>query len=120
MAHTDPNAVIDAYGALTKARDVDGLRALFHPNAVMSGWLGPNMLVGSPDPFFDYVANNAVADSYTAQTTASEVKDGIAMIRIEEENLFGMDFINHFHLVRDEAGNWQITAKLFWHSAPKE
>ncbi|MGR3492999.1 MAG: nuclear transport factor 2 family protein [Shimia sp.] len=116
----DPAAVqeiLDAYTTATRARDVDGLRAVFHDNAVMSGYLGPDLLVGSPQPFFDFLAGNEVAPDYASHTLSIDVTGQTASATVVEDNLFGMSFVNHFHLVKDENG-WSITSKLFHHDAP--
>ncbi|MGR3469296.1 MAG: nuclear transport factor 2 family protein [Shimia sp.] len=117
---TDPAAVreiLDAYTTATRARDVEALKAVFHENAVMSGYLGPDLLVGSPQPFFDFLAGNEVAPDYTSQVLGIEVTGNIAVATVAEDNLFGMSFVNHFHLVKGNGG-WTITSKLFHHDAP--
>lgn len=110
--------VMAAYGSGTRARDVEALKAIFHPNAVMSGYLGPELLIGSPQPFFDHLAANEVAESYRAETTAVDVAGATARARVVEDDLFGMSFVNEFHLVRSD-GRWLIVSKLFHHDAPE-
>lgn len=108
-------SVIDRYTEGTRSRDLDMLKGVFHDAAVMSGWLGPNMLVGSPAPFFDFVANNEVAPEYASQTTEVWVDGNIATVETREQNLFGMSFVNRFQLVKQGDDTWTITAKLFRH-----
>lgn len=110
-------AVIREYEEGTRTRDTDRLRAIFHPNAVMSGYLGPNLLVGAPDPFYAHLEANPVDDGvalYTSTTTSVSVTGKTATATTVEDNLFGMSFVNAFHLIGD-GGAWTITAKLFHH-----
>jgi hypothetical protein len=116
MSETDPRAVIDAYAEGTRTRDIDMLRAAFHPDAVMSGWLGPDLLHGSPQPFFDALGANEVGPDYRSEITALEVDGPIAWAETREENLLGLSFLNRFHLLRLEDGTWRIVAKLFRHA----
>ena len=116
MSEQDVRAVIDRYTEGTRTRDVAMLRDVFHANAVMSGWLGPDLLVGSPQPFLDYVEGNDVSPDYRSETTEVRVDGAIAWAETREENLFGMSFLNRFHLIRDGAGRWSIASKLFRHA----
>ncbi|CAB9499337.1 expressed unknown protein [Seminavis robusta] len=107
--------VAEAYEAGTRARDIDALKAVFAPEASMSGWLGDQMLCGSPQPYFDFVAANEVADDYTAEIVSVTVNGKIAFVETKESNLFGMEFSNYLHLLQYEDNSWKITAKLFRH-----
>ena len=44
------------YVDATYRGDVGALRACFHESAVMSGYLGEELLTGSPEPFFNDIA----------------------------------------------------------------
>ena len=112
---TAVRSVIDRYTEGTRLRDLNMLKSVFHDAAMMSGWLGPNMLVGSPAPFFEFVEKNEVAPDYTSQTTEVWVDGNIATVETREQNLFGMPFVNRFQLVKQGDGTWTITAKLFRH-----
>ncbi|MEM1159873.1 MAG: nuclear transport factor 2 family protein [Pseudomonadota bacterium] len=117
---TDANAVaavMDAYEAGTRNRDVAMLKGAFHENALMSGYLGPNLLVGGPEPFYAHLEGNEVEDGYAARTVHIDVNGNAASARVVEDNLWGMSFVNDFHLVKGEGG-WKIVSKLFHHDAP--
>ncbi len=107
-------AVVNEYVAGTLARDIARLKAIFHPNAVMSGYLGPNQLIGSPQPFFDHLAGNEHGEGYGAEISHVSVVGRTACARLVEENLYGMSFVNDFHLLNDN-GTWVIVSKLFHH-----
>jgi len=106
------------YVDATYRGDVDALRACFHESAVMSGYLGEELLTGSPERFFQDIATTASMEStgapYVAETAVVEVVGNVASVRIDETGFFGrFAFSNWFHLVRDEAGAWLIVSKLF-------
>ena len=111
----DVRAVLDRYAEGTRTCDVEMLRGAFHPQATMSGWLGPDDLMGGPQPFLDAIAGNEVGPDYASEVAALEVDGPVATATLTERNLFGPDFVNHFHLTRQPDEAWLITAKLFRH-----
>ncbi len=111
-------ATMDAYETGTRTRDVALLKGVFHENAVMSGYLGPNLLVGGPEPFYSHLEANAVEATYTARTVHIDVNGNAASARVVEDNLWGMSFVNDFHLVKGDGG-WKIVSKLFHHDVPE-
>lgn len=111
-------AVMDAYITGTKNRDVAGLKAIFHKDALMTGYLGSNLRLGSPQPFYDALDANEIAPDYAAHVTSVEVLGATAMGQIIEDNLFGMSFVNNFHLIKED-DEWLIISKLYHHDAPE-
>ncbi len=111
---TAVEAVIKEYIAGTVERDVERLQAIFHPNAVMSGYLGPNKLIGTPAPFFAHLQANEHGPGYRSKITHIQVTGRTASATLLEENLYGMSFVNEFHLLDDD-GRWTIVSKLFHH-----
>ncbi len=108
-------AVVKKYISGTGTCDVALLKSVFHENAVMSGYLGPAKLIGSPQPFYDHLqANPHADDSYTCEIVLVSVTGRTAIARLVEDNLYGMSFINDFHLINDD-GKWVIASKLFHH-----
>ncbi len=107
-------AVMEAYIDGTRNRNTLKLKAIFHKDAVMSGYLNDDLLMGSPDPFFEAVENNEIAPNYMARVVHVEITGDTARARIVEDNLMGMSFVNDFHLLNGEEG-WQIVSKLFHH-----
>lgn len=107
-------AVVKEYVAATLERDVSRLKAIFHPNAAMSGYLGPNQLIGSPQPFYDHLEANPHGEGYVGEISHVSVVGRTACARLVEENLYGMSFVNDFHLLNDN-GTWVIVSKLFHH-----
>ncbi len=115
MSTSSPRSVIEAYIEGTRTRDVSLLKIIFHDDAVMTGWLGPDFLNGGPEPFYGALEANEVGSDYSAEITALNEEDKIASGSITEKNLLGMSFDNHFHLVQLNDGSWRITSKLFRH-----
>lgn len=119
MSRTDPAkavaAVIAAYAEGTRSRDTAALAALFHPCAVMVGHVGPDLLTGGPQPFFDSLAANNPGPAYAWAITEVSVIGATATATLVEDGLFGRSFVNRFHLIREGESHWRITAKLFHH-----
>lgn len=108
-------AVLAAYTQGTRSRDTAAIRRIFHPNAVMVGYLGPNLTDGGIDPFLAALEGNAVGPDYASAITSIQVTGATASATVVEDNLFGLSFVNHFHLIRQSSGAWVITSKLFHH-----
>ncbi len=111
-----PNAVIMAYALATQTRNIALLKEIFHEDAVMTGWLGPDFLHGSPEPFYAALEANEVSDTYASRTVRIEESGRVAIAETHEIDLFGMSFQNDFHMVQVEDGRWQLTSKLFSHA----
>ena len=111
---TAARAVVEEYVAACAARDVARLKAIFHPQALMSGYLREVKMLGSPQPFYDAVQQapaEAVADYYT-QIPQLDVTRMTASATLKEQNFLGMNFTNFFHLMKLD-GKWQIVSKTF-------
>lgn len=106
-------AVIERYVEATRGCDAAAMRAVFHPAAAMNGWLGPQALVGSPEPFYGALeAAGGPMPGYEAEIGEVRVEGGTAVVTLRERNCLGVGFVNHFHLM-EEGGEWRIVAKLF-------
>jgi hypothetical protein len=111
-------AVMERYTEAVYKADVETLRRLFHPAAVMSGYLGDMFLAGSPEPFLVDVGGRPSMEStgapYTADILDVYASGRAAGLRVEETGFFGTtSFVNYFHLLKVESGDWQIVAKTF-------
>jgi hypothetical protein len=107
-------AVIEEYVAACRVRSVDRLKAIFHPDALMTGYLMDQRLVGSTQPFYDTVRNapTAAGGDYRADITRVDVAGRIASVTLEEQGFLGLSFTNYFDLLEAD-GRWQIVAKTF-------
>jgi hypothetical protein len=109
--------VMERYVEAVYKADADTLRGLFHPAAVMSGYLGDTLLAGSPEPFLVDVGGRPSMEStgalYTAGILDIHASSRTASLRLEETGFFGVhSFVNYFHLLKVE-GEWKIVAKTF-------
>lgn len=108
-------AVVEAYAKGTATRDIDLLKQAFHPQALMSGYFGPDLLVGGPEPFYAQLEGNPHPDdSYAHDIVEISVTGSTAVARLIEDNLYGLSFVNDFHLLKQD-GKWSIVSKLFHH-----
>ncbi|MEI8189788.1 MAG: nuclear transport factor 2 family protein [candidate division NC10 bacterium] len=109
--------VMEEYVDATFRADVGVLRSTFHPAACMAGYLGDELLVGTPEPFFDDMGSRpSMAESnapYKADVSAIQVAGRVASATVEESGFFGaMSFVNFFHLLNVD-GDWKIVSKTF-------
>jgi 4-oxalocrotonate tautomerase len=109
--------VLQAYVESTRTGNAQRARTLFHPQAIMSGQMdGGEVRTGTPEPFFKVLEAHPAASSgvksYTGRITAITVAGKTATGTLVEQNLYGYNFIDHFHLL-ELNGRWQIISKLF-------
>ncbi|MBO0477418.1 nuclear transport factor 2 family protein [Vagococcus sp. DIV0080] len=98
--------------------NADNLDKRFHRNAVMSGYMGDELIMATPSVFVEDIrsrpsmkANN---DNYKATITHLSVKGNIAEACIYETGFFGKTNLeNYFHLIKNSHGEWQIISKCF-------
>ena len=110
-------AVVERYVDATRRADIEQLRATFHPGAFMAGYLGDDLLVGTPEPFFaDVGSRPSMAETgapYHAEITSIQVAGRAAAVTLEEDGFFGaFRFVNYFHLLKVD-GEWEIVGKTF-------
>ncbi len=99
--------------------DVETLRAAFHPDARMTGHFGGNLMLGTPDPFFDMVKSAATPESmaaYKAEIQSIEVVGQAATATLVESGFLGSDFTDFFQLICED-GRWRIISKTFHQEA---
>jgi hypothetical protein len=113
----EARAVMERYVDAVYKADVETLRSLFHPAAVMSGYLGDTLLAGSPEPFLADVVGRPSMEStgapYKAHMMDVHASSLTASLRLEETGFFGVaNFVNYFHLLKVD-GEWKIVSKTF-------
>lgn len=112
-------ATMQRYVDGTYRGDVALLASSFHPQALMTGYLGGQYFLGSPQPFLDHVGSTPSPQStgapYAGRFAAVEVVGHTATVKLVEDNLYGLDFVDFFHLSKTPAGEWLIVSKLFHH-----
>jgi len=83
----------------------------------MAGYLGDQLIVGSPESFFtDIGSRPAMAETgapYEYEVAGIHVAGRVASARVEESGFFGQaSFVNYFQLLND-GGRWSIVSKTF-------
>ena len=112
--------VLRAYIEATEAAGAGRARSLFHADARMSGDLGTGARTGSPESFFQALANATTRPGqggYEASLDSISAMGDTATGNVIEKNLFGYTFTNRFHLIK-LSGRWQIVSKLFYSAGP--
>jgi hypothetical protein len=109
--------VVQRYIDGSYSGSVDTLRKVFHPNALMAGYLQGQLVIGTPEPFFaDIEKHPSMAGSnapYKAEIKSVDVAGQIASVILVETGFFGvMSFTDYFHLLK-EHGEWKIISKTF-------
>ena len=92
------------------------LKSLFHDDAMMSGFLDGTLDIGTPQPFYDELEDNPSAkesgEAYSAEITFMHIAGTMASAGMVEDNLLGVNYVNHFHLLKiDDA--WKIMNKIY-------
>lgn len=112
-------AVIEQYCEGARVGDLDRVRATFHPDARMSGYLQGQSLVGTPEPFYDAIRNAPApaksGEPYRYEIVRVEVAGPIASVTLVEGPYLGMQFTEYFHLLQLD-GRWCIVSKTFMHT----
>lgn len=109
--------VIDAYIKGTFTADTALLKEVFHPDAIMTGYLGEDLLLGTPQPFIEDIGSQPSMESlghpYQAEVTAKVITGQIAEVTVKETGFRGEASLeDHFHLFNDGT-RWFIISKLF-------
>ncbi len=112
-----PQQVITEYVEACRNGDVEKLRSLFSPSALMSGFYEGEFYIGSPDLFFDEVRDNpspaSTGAEYIGEITSSEIIEDIASVTLIEKGYLGLNFSNLFQLARID-GSWVIVSKTYF------
>ena len=116
LAMNTPTETINVYIEATCRGDVDKLRSVFAPGALMSGFFEGEFYSGSPDLFFGEVRDNpSPAESgieYVGEITYEEVIRNTAQITMKEKGYLGADMTSLFHLANIN-GKWITPSKTY-------
>ena len=109
-------ACIEQYYQSLRASDAEGIRAVFHPNARITGYLPDGLHEMTVDEFAGFVASQqpspdeAGAESML-EIIGCDVAGATAGVRLRESYL-GMVFLDTFSMLLVD-GRWWIYNKLF-------
>ncbi len=108
--------VLQQYIDASFTADVPSLKSVFHPDALMAGYLEGVLDVGSPEPFYVDLEENPssqeTGEPYRAEIVFIVVAGPIASAAVAEDDLMGFSFVNHFHLLKID-GKWRIVSKIY-------
>lgn len=114
--HDGVHAAVRSYVRAVTAGDGDAVRAVFHPDARMWGYLGERFVSAPIEAFCEVVAAESGERHWSARYSwvirSIEVNGEVAVAVLEEYGYQGADFVNHFSLVRTD-GRWLIAGKTF-------
>lgn len=119
---TSPTTVSE-YGAIARTiqQYVDGgksgrgadMKAAFHPDATIFGYIGPDLFAGPIQKLFDWNDQNGPATEIQSRIASTDVIDTIATVRLELDNWTGHKFTDMFTLLKVD-GEWKIISKVFY------
>jgi len=109
--------VIQKYIDGTYNADIPMLESVFHKNAVMNGYLGPNLVLADPAPFLEDMASapsmKSKNDPYKAEIKSIQIEGDVASVALYETGFRGdAALVDFFHLLKTD-GEWKIISKLF-------
>lgn len=109
--------LLDEYFAAVYRADIDKLKTIFHPTAGMYGYLGENVVAGTPQIFYDDLASkkSMAEDKIDCKCVIESIAvcGGIATAQILVDGFFGFATVRDcFHLLK-EGDYWHIVCKTF-------
>ena len=111
-----PRTVIEEYIEACRVGSSERLQAIFHPEALMTGYYQGEFYLGSPQPFFDEVEQHPCpADTgapYHADISEIDISGNMASGFINEAGFLGDNYVNWFHLAKLN-GEWKIVCKSY-------
>jgi hypothetical protein len=118
-AQQDQAAIRDTLGHYLdglRNGSVESLQQAFHPQAIMTGYLGPDLMIMPIQGLYDLVASTpspaATGAPFLAEIGRIEIVGNTATAEVSEQGYLGANFQDRFQLLKVD-GRWQIIAKLF-------
>lgn len=120
-AYFEVQAALNKYIEGIRTGDVALLRSVFDENARLHGTIMGNEVNGPLDVFLKDVAENPPpvksGEPFRAAIVDIHVNGNTARGTVIEQSYFGLNFMDHFHLLKTARG-WVIVDKLFYHEPP--
>jgi len=120
---TTSTTAVNEYDAIAKTVQhyVDGgksgrgdtMKAAFHPEATIFGYVGADLFAGPIQQLFDWNDRNGPAMELQARLGSVDIAGTIATVRLELDNWTGHRFTDMFTLLKI-AGEWKIISKVFY------
>lgn len=117
MSEQAVRQVVQNYIDGTFNADIELLKSCFHEKAVMTGYLGDQLLMATPAAFIEDIAGGPSMKSeghdYKAEITHVSVTGPVADAVLYETGFKGSGTLeDHFQLLKID-GEWKIVAKNF-------
>ena len=91
----------------------DDMRAAFHPDATIFGYIGDELFSGPIQKLFDWNDQNGPATELQSRLAGVDVEGTIATARLELDDWTGHKFTDMFTLLKTDGG-WKIISKVFY------
>jgi ketosteroid isomerase-like protein len=113
---TEIRQVITQYAEAYLRADVDALRDVFAPDAIMNGHVGERLVEGEPEIFIQNVGR-APSIFSLGQNSRYEIGDiqitgHAAAVTVTQYDFGDFNFTDYMHLLKRD-GRWQIISKTF-------
>jgi hypothetical protein len=111
----ESTAIAEAIGHYTEGArtgDVARMKAAFHPDAQIFGFLQGEPFFGPIQILFDWDEKNGPAPDIQTQITSIDMAGTVACVRLEIENWTGIRFTDFFTLCKI-GDRWLVMNKVF-------
>ena len=88
------------------------MKAAFHPEATIFGYVGTELFAGPIQHLYDWNDQNGPATKLQGRITHIDLAGTVATVRLELDNWTGHRFTDFFKLLKVD-GQWKIMNKVF-------
>jgi len=89
------------------------MKAAFHDDATICGYVDTDLFVGPIQGLYDWNDDNGPAAEVEVRFTSIDVVGTAASVRLDMDNWTGHRFTDFFNLVKID-GEWNILSKVFY------
>ena len=89
------------------------MKAAFHPEATIFGYVGAELFAGPIQHLFDWNDQNGPATELQGRITSIDLAGTVATVRLELDNWTGHRFTDFFTMLKVD-GEWKIMNKVFY------
>ena len=108
--------VAEKYAEGCQTGNIALLRSIFHPQAMMYGVSGDNVVMTPIEGLYAYIEANdppqKTGEPHQSIVSAIRVEGNAATVETVQESAFGSDYTNFFQLLKIE-GKWMIVSKSY-------
>ena len=88
------------------------MKAAFHKDATIFGYIGSDLFAGPIQKLFDWNDENGPATDIVSKIAQIDIEGSIATVRLESDNWTGHKFTDFFTLLKVD-NDWKIMNKVF-------